>query len=82
MERETTTQVYRIRVQGKLDPRWSEWLASMSIVPDRPVDERPAVVLTGPLPDQAALRGVLNRLWDLNLDVVSVSRISKQGEDQ
>jgi hypothetical protein len=82
MKRESMPEIYRIRVHGKLDPRWSEWLASMSIVSDRTTDGRPAVVLTGQLPDQAALRGVLNRLWDLNLDVVSVTRIANQGEDQ
>ena len=82
MKQESTPETYRIRVHGKLDPRWSEWLASMSIVPDRTSDGRPTVVLTGPLPDQAALRGVLNRLWDLNLDVISVTRIARQREKQ
>jgi hypothetical protein len=37
------------------------------------------MVLTGPLADQAALRGVLTRLWDLNLDIISVVRIARQG---
>ena len=82
MKRDSTPQMYRIRVQGKLDPRWSEWLASMSIVTDRTIDGHPAVVLTGLLPDQAALRGVLTRLWDLNLDVISVARIARQGAEQ
>ena len=69
--------MYRIRIQGKLDPRWSEWLADMSIASERTEAGGPAVELTGLLADQAALRGVLNRLWDLNLAVISVSRIDR-----
>jgi hypothetical protein len=81
MKEESTSQMYRIRVKGNLDPRWSEWLASMSIVSEQTTDGYPAVVITGPLPDQAALRGVLTRLWDLNLDIISVTRIAAQGEE-
>jgi hypothetical protein len=73
--------MYRIRVQGKLDPMWSEWLAGMSIASERTEAGSPSVVLTGALADQAALRGVLTRLWDMNLDVVSVTRIQVQGEE-
>jgi hypothetical protein len=73
--------MYRIRVQGNLDPRWSEWLANMSIVCEQTADGCPTVVLTGPLADQAALRGVLTRLWDLNLDIISVTRLVTQGEE-
>jgi hypothetical protein len=40
-----------------------------------------STVLTGSLADQAALRGVLTRLWDLNLDIISVIRIDKHGEE-
>jgi hypothetical protein len=53
----------------------------MSIVSEQTADGCPAVVLSGPLPDQAALRGVLTRLWDLNMDIISVTRIVKQGEE-
>jgi hypothetical protein len=53
----------------------------MSIASDRNEAGAPAVVLTGFLADQAALRGVLNRLWDLNLDVISVNRIDKHREE-
>jgi hypothetical protein len=79
MKEESAPRMYRIRVQGNLDPRWSEWLQSMSIVSKQTADGCPSVVLTGPLADQAALRGVLTRLWDLNLDIISVVRIARQG---
>jgi len=72
--------MYRIRVQGKLDPRWSNWLASMSIVSEPTTDGCLTTVLTGPVADQAALRGVLSRLWDLNLDIISVNRIVRRGK--
>jgi len=73
--------MYRIRIQGNLDPRWSEWLADMSIATEGTEAGGPAVVLTGFLADQAALRGVLNRLWDLNLAVISVNRIDGHREE-
>ena len=81
MQEESAPQRYRIRIQGNLDPRWSEWLADMSIAPERNESGASAVVLTGFLADQAALRGVLNRLWDLNLAVISVNRIDRHREE-
>ena len=80
MNAKATPQVYCIRVRGNLDSRWSSWLASLSIASESTPDGHPGVVLTGPLPDQAALRGVLTKLWDLNLDIISVTRIAKQEE--
>jgi hypothetical protein len=74
--------LYRIRVQGTLDPRWSAWLASMSIVSEPTADGCLSTVLTGPVADQAALRGVLARLWDLNLEIISVNRIVRRGEEE
>jgi hypothetical protein len=73
--------MYRIRIQGNLDPRWSEWLEDMSIVYEQTEDGRPSTVLRGLVADQAALRGVLTRLWDLNLAVISVTRIDRQREE-
>ena len=79
MQEESAPQRYRIRIQGNLDPRWSEWLADMSIASERNESGASAVVLTGFLGDQAALRGVLNRLWDLNLAVISVDKSAESG---
>jgi len=62
-------RVYRIRVEGKLDQRWSEWFADLEI--DVESREPPVTVLRGRV-DQATLRGVLNRVWDLNMTVISV----------
>ena len=61
-------ETFEIRVQGLLDARWSDRLAGMQ------VDHQPdgTTTLTGPLPDQAALHGVLTVLRDLGVPIVSV----------
>ena len=66
--------VYQIRVQGRLDPSWRAWLHGMTIRCEAEGDGGPVTTLTGELPDQAALRGLLVRLWNLNLALISVAR--------
>ena len=65
-----TPRVYEIRVEGHLVDHWSEWFEGLAIH-NGPSDD---VTLTGLLPDQAALFGVLIRIHDLNLILISVSR--------
>ena len=67
---------YQIRVWGWLDESWSERLAGMHITVSHLGTEPPITKLTGNLPDQAALSGVLNRLYDLGLPVISVRRLN------
>ncbi len=55
--------IYQIRVQGHLSADWSAWFDGLTIT-NEPKGE---AVLTGPLPDQAALYGVLNRLQTLRM---------------
>lgn len=69
------TRCYRITVEGKIDPSWSDWLSGIRIVSRKEADERTITTLSGILVDQAALRGLLNRLWDLNLIVRSVEQV-------
>ena len=78
---ESAQQVYCIRVQGNIDPRWANWLEDMSIASELNEEGCPSTVLRGPVADQAALRGVLTRLWDMNLDIISVTRIDRQREE-
>ncbi|MGE5619336.1 MAG: hypothetical protein ACM3US_08765 [Sphingomonadaceae bacterium] len=68
---------YRITVQGRLDDSWSDWLGGMKVVVERTGDGEFLTTLTGPVLDQSALRGILNRLWDLNLILVSVNPVWK-----
>ncbi len=69
--------IYEITVEGCVDPGgWSDWFDEMELAQAAGLDGRPITVLTGKLPDQAALRGILTRLWDLNLTLISVTRKS------
>lgn len=62
--------IYEIRVEGHLDPCWSDWLEGLTIA----CLENGETLLTGSLPDQAALHGVLAKIRDLNLVLVSFTR--------
>jgi hypothetical protein len=64
---------YQIAVQGALDVDWQEWFSGMAITTDQNKDGV-ITTLKGVVADQAALRGILNKLWDLNLTVISVKR--------
>lgn len=69
-------QDYQITVYGKVDQSWSEWFGGLKLTGAVDWDGSPITRLTGSLPDQGALRGVLNRLWDLNLTLLSVKNKS------
>jgi hypothetical protein len=62
---------YEVRVRGRLDESWSDWLNGVAMAFEDETGGGGITVLTGHF-DQAALRGLLNRLWDLNLTVVSL----------
>jgi hypothetical protein len=66
---------YRIVVQGHLHDQWSDWFGGLSIRAERTDCCSPITVLTGALKDQATLRGILGKLWDQNLVVVSVQQV-------
>jgi hypothetical protein len=61
---------YEIRLKGHLDERWTEWFEGLSIT----LDENDTL-LTGPVVDQAALHGLLRKVRDLGLLLVSVNRV-------
>jgi hypothetical protein len=73
VSRSAEVSTYRIEVWGRLDESWSDWLDGVTIAFGGHSDGRGTTVLTASL-DQAALRGVVNRIWDLNLTLLSVSR--------
>jgi len=66
---------YEIQVQGELDAGWEMWFDGLAVTPVLPGQQPAATLLTGPVPDQAALRGLLCKLWDLNLPLIAVRRI-------
>ena len=65
---------YRIRVPGHLDESWSDWAGAMTITVESDDDGLPATTLTGAV-DQAALLGLLRRLYSLGLPLISVNCI-------
>jgi len=69
LDRPTT---YRIKVTGHLDQSWSEWVERMAITLEYEGDGSPVTSLTGAL-DQAALQGLLRRLYSLGLPLISVA---------
>ena len=74
MERDEHTDtphgvIYEIRVKGVLDGRWSEWFDGMTVSASN--DE---TTLSGPVADQAALHGLLARVRDLGVPLLSVRR--------
>jgi hypothetical protein len=74
--------VYEIQVLGELGQGWQQWLGGLAATPGYSGDRSPVTTLTGPVTDQAALRGMLCRLWDLNLTVISVRRMESGGEQE
>lgn len=62
---------YEIRIRGRLEPRWTAWFDGL----ESTVAADGTSVLRGPLVDQAALHGVLQRLRDLGIQLVSLSQV-------
>ncbi|MEZ4672544.1 MAG: hypothetical protein R3E39_31980 [Anaerolineae bacterium] len=63
------TQHYQIRIKDHIDESWADWLNGLAIHHE----DNGETLLTGSLPDQAALHGVLNRLRDLGIELISVN---------
>ena len=67
--------IYEIQVRGELDQGWEQWFNGLTLAQAFNREHVPTTTLTGPVADQAALRGFLCKLWDLNLTLISVRRI-------
>lgn len=82
MSHGTAPRVYRIRIEGQLREQWASWLggALITLTPDSRVPGQTIVMAT--VPDQAALRGILNKLWDLNLTLLSISALPEMREGE
>ena len=73
---------YRIRVEGSLDPSWSDRLGGLAITTTGQFGAKTTTVLEGELVDQGALMGVLNTLHELHLPVEAVEHISADAPDE
>jgi hypothetical protein len=70
-------KVFQIKVKGVLDQSWSDWFNGMKITYEF---ENEITTLTGVV-DQARLRGILSKIWDLNLTLISLRRIEGNSKD-
>jgi hypothetical protein len=66
---------YQIKVPGELDESWSDWARGMTITVEREGEGPPVTTLTGTV-DQAALQGLLRRLYSLGLPLISVTFVA------
>jgi hypothetical protein len=70
---EPEVRIYEIYVKGHLNRDWSDWLDGLEMK----FLDRGEMILAGPIADQAALMGVLNKLVRLNLTLLSINEIKK-----
>jgi len=70
-EKHNQPQCYEIRLKGHLDDRWSDWFEGLTIT----LEEDGNTLLTGSVIDQAALHGLLKKVRDLGMPLVSVSPV-------
>ena len=82
---DTHPPIYEIRIAGHLSPQWIDWFEGLTIM----LEENGDTLLSGPVADQAALHGLLKKVRDLGMSLVSVNQVqssktrqyqSKQGE--
>ena len=70
-----------ITVRGRVAPHWSRWLEELQLSYRVAGEDGAVTDLVGTLADQSALQGVLNRIWNLNLTVLSVSTSADAPEE-
>jgi hypothetical protein len=65
------SMVYQIRIEGHLDDQWTDWFGGLTIT----LHDDGDTLITGPVVDQAALHGLLKKVRDLGMPLVSVKRV-------
>ena len=64
--------IYQIRIEGHLGPQWTDWFGGLSIT----LEDNGDTLLTGPVVDQAALHGLLRKVRDLGMPLISATRVN------
>jgi hypothetical protein len=67
---------YQIRIEGHLDDQWADWFSGLSIT----LEENGDTLLTGPVIDQAALFGLLKKVRNLGLPLISIVRVDTSNQ--
>jgi hypothetical protein len=75
---QTQPTIYQIRVKGHLDDGWSDWFDGLIITLEADGD----TLLTGPVVDQCALYGLLKKVHDLGLLLISVNQVGPKTENK
>lgn len=70
--------VYRITIQGHLNSEWSDWFDGLTIT----LVDNGETILTGPIVDQTALHGVLIKIRDVGLPLLSLTRVEPEREHE
>lgn len=74
-EQNEKVMIYQIRIEGQLGQQWTDWFEGLTIIQE----EGGRTVLTGPVVDQSALHGLLKKVRDLGMPLISVNRIETAG---
>ena len=74
----STSKVYEIHIKGHLDSTWSEWLDGLEVK----LSENGETVIFGPIVDQSALMGVLNKLARMSLSIISLNEVNAKNRKE
>jgi hypothetical protein len=69
--------IYQFRLRGELNQQWSDWFVGLTIA----VDENGDTLITGPVVDQSALHGILRKIRDLGMPLISVMHIERDAPE-
>lgn len=72
------TETYRIKVKGILDEKWSDWFDDFRITHC----QKKETILVGSIPDQGALHGLLAKIRDLGLPILSVECLTQESKNE
>jgi hypothetical protein len=72
------SKIYQIRIEGHLGSQWADWFDGLSVI----LEADGKTLLSGPVPDQPALYGLLKKVRDLGMPLVSVNQVQCSEPDQ
>jgi hypothetical protein len=75
-EDKAASAIYEIQVRGHLDSRWSDWFGGFELMAGSE-----GTILTGSVPDQAALHGVLSKIVELGLIIIYVKHLNHKADN-